>query len=70
MSIETKRRYKEGCWGDGTFGHQHVRERLAQLVEEYDSELAERLRGEMSDDVVPIHAPDGSHNINFEGRKT
>lgn len=54
-----------GCFGDGAFGHQHVRERLATLLEELaagplipeastraDAEgLAEELRGPMSDDA-------------------
>lgn len=39
-----------GCYGDGTFGHQHVRERLAAEVSRFDSDLAELLRGPMSDD--------------------
>lgn len=45
------RRYKEGCWGDGSFGHQHVRERLAALIDEFDEDIAEQLRAEMSDDA-------------------
>lgn len=40
-----------GCYGDGTFGHQHVRERLAAEVSRFDAELAELLRGPMSDDA-------------------
>lgn len=45
-----KRNYAIGCYGDGSFGHAHVRQRLADLVEEYSEDLAEELRGEMSDD--------------------
>jgi hypothetical protein len=40
-----------GCYGDGAFGHQHVRERLAALVRECDAEVADALLGEMSDDA-------------------
>jgi hypothetical protein len=46
-----KRRYAPGCWGDSTFGHARVRERLAWLVQEYDPNLADRLRLPMSDDA-------------------
>lgn len=45
-----KREYKPGCWGDGSYGHQYVRERLAQLIQEFNEEIAELLRQEMSDD--------------------
>lgn len=40
-----------GCWGDGAFGHAHVRARLAELVREYDYSLAELLRQPMTDDA-------------------
>lgn len=40
-----------GCWGDGTFGHKHVRERLSILVREADGELADSLLGDMPDDA-------------------
>ncbi len=45
------RRYKPGCWADGTFGHTRVRARLADLVREFDEDLAERLLDVMSDDA-------------------
>lgn len=41
-----------GCYADSTYGHNHVREALADMVEECGaSELAERLRRGMSDDA-------------------
>jgi len=42
--------YTPGCWGDGSYGHKHVRFRLAALVEEFDGDLADVLRQEPSDD--------------------
>jgi len=41
-----------GCYADGSFGYDHIRSVLADLVEEFldDSKLAEELRGPMSDD--------------------
>ena len=45
-----------GCMADATHGHQHVRERLACLVEDWPGierakELPALLRGSMSDDA-------------------
>ncbi len=52
-----------GCYGDGTFGRQHVRERCAEVLERTARitnhpgnantmrEIADALRGEMSDDA-------------------
>jgi hypothetical protein len=49
-----------GCWADSAAGHQHVRNRLAQLVanvwtpemlDKYGYDVAEALDAEMSDDA-------------------
>ena len=49
-----------GCFADGTYGHQHIRERLATEVEtiarrtvkvDEVKDLLASLRGEMSDDA-------------------
>lgn len=40
-----------GCYADGTFGHNHVREILAGLIQGYNLDLAEELRKPMSDDA-------------------
>lgn len=40
-----------GCYADGTFGHVHVRSKLANLIESFDPKLAESLQGEMPDDA-------------------
>lgn len=40
-----------GCYADGSLGHQHIRERLAGLVENQDPKLAESLRGDMPNDA-------------------
>lgn len=40
-----------GVYGDAAFGEEHVRDILANLVEHFDMELAEELRGEPSDDL-------------------
>jgi hypothetical protein len=49
-----------GCWADGALGHDHVRQRLAQLVanvwtpemlDKYGYDVAEVLDKEMSDDA-------------------
>ena len=48
-----------GCHGDGTFGHDHIRYRLAELVDAVDGfigneaamELIASLQGEMPDDA-------------------
>lgn len=41
-----------GCYADACFGHDHIRERLADLCEEYGNDaLADVLRESMSDDA-------------------
>jgi hypothetical protein len=40
-----------GIYGDGALGHQHIRERLAYLVEPWSPDLAKELKGPMSDDA-------------------
>jgi hypothetical protein len=40
-----------GCYGDGVLGHQHVRDRLAELIATHDEELAAALRTPGSDDT-------------------
>jgi hypothetical protein len=47
-----------GCYADGTFGHQYLRGRLADLIDnlatgatEYPQELYDSLRGPMPDDA-------------------
>jgi hypothetical protein len=45
------RHYKPMIWGDGSFGHKHIRERLASLVREFNDELAGELLNEPSDDM-------------------
>ncbi len=50
---EARRNVSPGCYGDGRFGHQHTRERCAELLESfgYRGTLIDDLRGEMSDDA-------------------
>lgn len=45
------RTYKPGCWADGAYGHEHVRRRLAELVREFDENIADELLKPMSDDA-------------------
>jgi hypothetical protein len=47
------RTYPVGLYADSTFGHDHIREALAGLVEEFggDQNLADDLRGRWSDDL-------------------
>ena len=42
-----------GRYGHGSYGHEHVRDRLANLLDRYtmSAELADTLRGTPSDDV-------------------
>lgn len=40
-----------GCYIDGACGHTELRNRLASMVESCDAEVAQMLRGEMSDDA-------------------
>lgn len=43
-----------GCWGDGSFGHQHTRERCANVLQALgcsETELLDSLRGPMPDDA-------------------
>ena len=40
-----------GCYADSTFGHGHVRRKLAELVEGIDPMLAKELRVSPSDDM-------------------
>ena len=40
-----------GCYGDGCGGWQHVRDRLATLVEPYSAHIAAELLADMSDDA-------------------
>lgn len=40
-----------GCYADGSFGWDHVRARLADLVESLDANLADDLRSTMTDDA-------------------
>ena len=40
-----------GCYGDGTLGHGHVRSRLAELIEPFNSDLYNELCVEGSDDL-------------------
>lgn len=49
-------KWEAGCYGDGAFGHQHTRERCADIIMsgpmfEAVRFLVEQLRGEMSDDA-------------------
>jgi hypothetical protein len=50
---EARRDVEPGCYGDGALGHQHTRERCADLLESmgYRGTLPAELRGEMSDDA-------------------
>jgi hypothetical protein len=41
-----------GCYGDGAFGHTHIRWKLAELVEDIDPMLAKELRSTSSDDMT------------------
>lgn len=53
--------YEIGCYGDGALGHQHTRERCAEIVESYESPnpytharqlaICSALRRPMSDDA-------------------
>ena len=46
--------WEPGCYADGAFGIQHVRDTLAWMLEECgvtDRKLLESLRGEMPDDA-------------------
>ena len=40
-----------GCYGDGAGGHDHVRARLAELVQPFDAPLSDLLREDGSDDL-------------------
>ena len=43
-----------GCYGDGAFGHQHCRERLAEMLEstvDYCPDVVASLRSDMPDDA-------------------
>lgn len=53
-------KHDAGCWADGALGHDHVRQRLAQLVanvwtaemlNQYGYDVAEALDLDMSDDA-------------------
>ncbi|MCK9602018.1 MAG: hypothetical protein M0R06_23435 [Sphaerochaeta sp.] len=39
-----------GCYGDGSLGHSHIREKLAELVRPLDPSLADALAEDSSDD--------------------
>ena len=39
-----------GCYADGSLGHTHIREVLAEMVEDYYPSLAQELRATPSDD--------------------
>ena len=51
-----------GCYGDGTFGHEHIRDILADLLQEIGTEdsnsLIAALQHEMSDDLCEDDALD------------
>ena len=42
---------EEGCYGDGSLGHSHVREKLAHLIFPFNAGLSDLLREDPSDDM-------------------
>jgi len=63
-------RLQPGCYADAALGWDHVRGRLAKLVEEFlgDSRLSEELGGEISDDASEeLEAIDKLNKITIGG---
>lgn len=62
----TEVKLEPGCYGDGTYGHQHTRESCAETIGHVAHEtegtakvpgiIVDALRGEMSDDAWEEHA--------------